>query len=153
MMRRVTRKASAAGCALGAMLWAGGALASPVQDTMGAFGLLGVWADSCAGPAAGNNEYATYSASPDGTVKLVYSNAPGEPGNTYRWEDAEILGPHFMWVKGVFLGDGLEQYSIVERQGDRLRVWSNIDSSGRVLVERGAFPGGGAPAWSEKCGG
>ena len=137
--------------ALGSLALAGPARASPVQDTMSAFGLLGVWADACGRPAASDNEYATYSRNADGSVTLVYSNAPGEPGNTYRWTDAEILGPHFMWVEGAFEGDQLEQYSIVEKVGRRLRVWSNIDSSGKVLITRGAFPDGGRPGWSTKC--
>lgn len=138
------------GCAAIAVL-AGSAQAATVQDAMTEFGMIGVWADDCGRPPAGDNEYATYRLSPDGTVSLVYSNAPGEEGNSYTWTDAAILGPHFLWVKGAFHGNGMEQYSIVEMRDMRMRVWSNIDSSGRVLVEQGAFPGGGAPGWSQKC--
>ncbi|HXQ10727.1 MAG TPA: hypothetical protein VN805_06980 [Caulobacteraceae bacterium] len=136
---------------LAGILAAGAAHASPVQDAMTAFGLIGTWAPDCSQPPSGDNEFTVYRLESDGSVSMAYMSGPDIEPNRYRWDEAQIVSPDRIRLIGVFFGNGLEQNTLLDRRDGRIRVWSNADSSGRVLVRDGAFPSGGGPPWDQKC--
>jgi hypothetical protein len=144
-------RTSAIAAGLAGVLVAGAAQATPVQDAMTAFGLIGTWAPDCSQPPSGDNEYAVYRADSDGSVSMTYISGSDTAPNRYRWDEAQIVSPDRIRLIGVFFGDNLEQDTLLDRRDGRIRVWRNVDSSGRVLVQDGAFPGGGGPPWDRKC--
>jgi len=136
---------------LGALMAAGAAQATPVQEAMTAFGLIGTWASDCSQPPSERDEYTHYRIEPDGSVSMVYDSGPGLEPNRYRWDEAEIVAPDRIRMIGVFFGDNLEQDTLLDKRDGRIRVWRNVDSSGTVLVDQATFPSGGGPGWDEKC--
>ena len=140
---------------MGAACWllaAGAASASPVQDAAARWGLLGVWATDCSRPASPDNSHDTYALESDGSVSLTYDAGPSYEPNRYSWTDGGIIAPDEMKLDGVFMGDHLAQHTVLQKnEAGQLRVLSNIDGTGKVLVENGAFPDGGGPPWANKC--
>jgi hypothetical protein len=140
-------------CALVLFAVAGAARASPVQDAARRFGLIGRWADDCAAPASQTDEWATYSRAADGTLALAYDSGPGVNVNRYVWRNGARTPDGDLRLDGVFLGNGLAQHTVLRKNArGQLITWSNVDGSGRVLVENGRFPGGGSPPWMTRCG-
>jgi len=137
--------------ALVGLFCAGEVQASPTQNAVTKFGLLGTWALNCAAPASSDNEYDRWSLAPGGKVSEVYDDGPTLDHNIYRWDAARIVGSDTIVLDGVFFGNGLGQHVELVKRAGRVRPLNSTDSSGRKLVVNGAFPGGGGPAWFQRC--
>lgn len=124
-----------------------------VQQAAQTWGLIGEWAVDCSQPASPDNTHDTYALESDGTVSLAYDAGPGMEQNRYSWTEGNIIQPDKLQIDGVFLGDNLAQHTVLQKNDQgQLRVFGNVDGSGKVLVRNGAFPdGSGAPPWSNKC--
>jgi hypothetical protein len=130
---------------------------APAESTASvaqAFGLIGRWALNCGQAPSQDNEYAIYAAPGDGTVSLSYDDGPDVVPNRYSYTAAQLVGADQIQLDGVFVRDGQAQHPTLRKnpQG-QIKVWRNVDGSGRVLVDNGAFPSGGGPAWESKCSG
>jgi hypothetical protein len=123
-----------------------------VQQAAQAFGLLGTWAPDCSQPASQENEHGAYSLNSDGSIDLTYDDGPDVQSNRYNWSQALMLDSGKLQMDGVFFGDNLAQHTVLEKNdAGQLRVFGNVDGSGKILVQNGAFPGGGEPPWMSKC--
>ena len=138
---------------LGGLMAAGAAQATPVQDAATAFGLIGTWASDCSRPASEDNEYTHYSNAPDGSVSMVYDDGPDVQPNRYTWNQAVLIDQNTLQMDGIFYGDNLAQHTVLQKNDSgQMRVYGNVDGSGKILVQNGAFTAGpGGPAWVSKC--
>ena len=123
-----------------------------VQQAAQQWGLIGTWASDCSQPAGPGNEHATYALESDGTVSLSYDDGPGIVPNRYGWNQGLILSPDKLQLDGTFYGDNQAQHTELQKnEQGQMRVFGNVDGTGKVLVLNGAFPSGGAPGWDNKC--
>jgi len=123
-----------------------------VQQAAQTFGLIGTWAADCTQPASPDDEHATYAIESDGTVSLVYDNGPDIVPNRYAWNQGMIIDQDKLQLDGIFYGDKLAQHTVMQKNDQgQIRVFGNVDGSGKVLVQNGAFPSGGSPPWENKC--
>ena len=124
-----------------------------VQQAAQAFGLIGDWAPDCSQPASQENEHAVYALQGDGTVSLAYNDGPGIESNRYTWNQGLVIQPNELQLDGVFLGNNQAQHTVLQKnEQGQLRVFGNVDGTGKILVENGAFPSGGSPPWESRCG-
>ncbi len=123
-----------------------------VQEAAQRFGLIGMWSVDCNQPASPDNTHDTYALESDGSVSLVYDAGPSMQQNRYSWTQGNIIQPDEIQMDGVFLGDGVAQHTVLQKNdAGQVRVFGNVDGTGKILVQNGAFPHGGAPPWSNKC--
>ena len=124
-----------------------------VQQAAQQWGLIGTWAPDCSQAPSQEDEHATYALEGDGTVSLTYNDGPDIVPNRYIWNQALVLQPaNKLQMDGVFLGDNQAQHTVLEKNDQgQMRVFGNVDGTGKILVQNGAFPSGGAPPWESKC--
>ncbi|HLI66284.1 MAG TPA: hypothetical protein VKU90_07945 [Caulobacteraceae bacterium] len=116
------------------------------------FGLIGRWALDCGQPASPDNEYGVYTAAPDGSVGLTYDGGPTIEPNTYTYTAARLVGADAIEIDGVLLRTNVAQHTTLKKNGQgQMKVWGNVDGTGKVLVDQGSFPDGGGPAWESHC--
>jgi hypothetical protein len=128
------------------------AAAQTVQQAARAFGLVGTWALDCSQPASPQNEHGVYSISNDGSLDLTDDDGPQYQSNRYNFSQGLTLDSGKLQLDGVFFGDNLAQHTVLEKNASgQMRVFGNVDGSGKILVQNGAFPGGGEPPWMNKC--
>jgi hypothetical protein len=124
-----------------------------VQQAAQAFGLIGTWASDCNQPPSTDDEHDVYALESDGTVSLVYDDGPDVQPNRYSWNQAILIDQNTLQIDGVFYGDNLAQHTVLQKNDSgQMRVYGNVDGSGKILVQNGAFTAGpGGPAWVNKC--
>jgi hypothetical protein len=124
-----------------------------VQQAAQAFGLIGTWASDCNQPPSTNDEHDVYALENDGTVSLVYDDGPDVQPNRYTWNQAVLIDQNTLQMDGIFYGDNLAQHTVLQKNDSgQMRVYGNVDGSGKILVQNGAFTAGpGGPAWVSKC--
>jgi len=124
-----------------------------VQQAAQAFGLIGTWAADCNQPPSTDDEHDVYALESDGTVSLVYDDGPDVQPNRYSWTQAVLIDQNTLQMDGIFYGDNLAQHTVLQKNDSgQMRVYGNVDGSGKILVQNGAFTGGpGGPAWVSKC--
>ena len=124
-----------------------------VKDAVAAFGLLGTWAHvDCGQPASSANDYDIWTLEADGTLTETDNGGP-DYKTQYRNTQARMIGDDRIAIDGVFLGDGHGQHLVLERRGDKQRVFESQDTTtGTMLIASGAFVDGGAATdWYVKC--
>ena len=125
-----------------------------VQQAAQAFGLIGTWAADCNQPPSTDDEHDVYALESDGTVSLVYDDGPDVQPNRYSWTQAVLIdqkhaadGWHLLWRQSRPAHGAAARID-----SGQMRVYGNVDGSGKILVQNGAFTGGpGGPAWVSKC--
>jgi len=124
-----------------------------VQQAAQAFGLIGTWAPDCNQPPSETDEHDVYSLASDGTVSLVYDDGPGVQPNRYSWSQAVLIDQNTLQMDGIFYGDNLAQHTVLQKNDSgQMRVYGNVDGSGKILVQNGAFANGpGGPPWVNRC--
>jgi hypothetical protein len=127
--------------------------AMSVQQAAQAFGLIGTWAPDCSQPPSTDDEHDIYSLESDGTVGLRYDDGPDIEPNRYNWTQAVLVDPDTLQIDGVFYGDNTAQHTVLQKNGaGQMRVFGNVDGSGKILVQNGTFANGsGGPPWVTKC--
>jgi hypothetical protein len=127
--------------------------AMTVQQAAQAFGLIGTWAPDCSQPPSTDDEHDVYSLESDGTVGLQYDDGPGIEPNRYDFTQAVLVDPNTLQIDGIFYGDGLAQHTVLQKNNaGQMRVFGNVDGSGKILVQNGTFgSGSGGPPWVSKC--
>jgi hypothetical protein len=127
--------------------------AMTVQQAAQTFGLIGTWAPDCSQPPSTDDEHDIYSLESDGTVGLRYDDGPDIEPNRYNWTQAVLVDPDTLQIDGVFYGDNTAQHTVLQKNGaGQMRVFGNVDGSGKILVQNGTFANGsGGPPWVTKC--
>jgi hypothetical protein len=142
-----------AGCLFAFLVVATRSNAGDVNKAAEAFGLIGEWAEvDCGQPASPANAHDFWALDAGGAVTEAIDIGSGYP-NHYRFDQAELVGGDKIVFDGVFLGNGHGQHPILEKQGGKVRVYSNQDmTSGRMLVDHAVISFNGAPSsWFIKC--
>lgn len=123
-----------------------------VQQAAQAFGLIGTWAPDCNQPPSTDDEHDVYALESDGSVSLVYDDGPDVVPNRYSWSQAVLIDQNTLQMDGIFYGDNLSQHTVLQKNDSgQMRVYGNVDGSGKILVQNGTFPSGGGPPWVSKC--
>ena len=122
------------------------------QQAMQAFGLIGTWATDCSQPASSEDEHDSYTLEGDGTVGEVDDDGTGAAASRYSWNQAVLVDQDTLQIDGIFYGNNLAQHTVLQKNSaGQMRVFGNVDGSGKVLVQNGAFANGGDSPWTSRC--
>lgn len=111
-------------------------------------GLIGHWAVNCDAEFTTENPHLIYAIPEKGdpTEKLLMDALRNR--TTPLREIRELKGSMIEWTQP--LHDGSVKV-VTKIEGRRQKTWSSVLSTGAVMIDRGAYEGGGEAPWFNKC--
>src|SRR5262249_7790595 len=128
--------------------------AQSVRNTVLTFGLFGTWAPSCSDPPAPGNSHTVFSVTSTGVIRVLNDFGHDYDDMIYDIISARRVAPANIALREVLLADPNVVLDVVmQRDGERVRIWSSYDAAGTPLVVRGMFPNsrGQQTRWAARC--
>lgn len=125
---------------------------SDVKRAVLDFGLIGVWAAECNQPPSPTNNLATFALT-SGAVSLKYEFGDKYTPTRYTVVRARRIDAGRIELREDRL-DVQPRYSldvVLNKSGGRIRVWSSVQSDGKVLVREGHIVEVRDTKWLSRC--